>query len=1668
MSILNQRPARPRPATRRLLPTSRFDIGTYITLTDGLQVGWQDGSVTSTYVRTDSTDALLMDAVTYGAGAVSTVLVKNLPAGRYSVTLYGYDTHYKDKVTHFDLDGNGDGTPDVSAVINNRSGDQSSATVSLDVSADGVLAITAQRELSGNNAAFNGFDIGPAEPDTTAPAAVADLAAPAVESNAVTLHWTAPADDLGAGGAVTSYDLRYSTDLIDAGNWSLATPVATNTPLQPGQTESLQVSGLSASTAYYFALVSSDSAGNVSDLSNVLNVTTAAPDLTAPAAVTDLATWDITPTSLTLAWTATGDDGNSGTAVAYDIRYSTTAIVDEATFAAAQPVPGTPAPLAAGTAQTLQVTSLTPDTTYYFAMEVTDDAGNVSALSNVAETTTLPPDTTPPAAVDTLAVTAATSSAVSLSWIAPADDNGVGGDAAAYDVRYSTSPITEANWASASQASGEPNPAAPGEPEAFSVAGLSFSTTYYFAVKSTDSSGNVSALSNVVWSETLAQALHSEVHVDVQAENCTTAAGYIAVTNKNRWDTGSYMDLGDGAQAAWTTAFAGNSRDRGTADALTRDFLLFEYGNPAQILQLRGIRPGTYDLKLYAFDPPYSDKQTQFNIDQNNDGTPDVSVSILTTSGEKIKTVQVTVSMDGILSIACSSPISGREGVFNGLDLTAVPDTFAPGSVADLSVPTTNSTQATLRWTTPADDNGNAGTVASYDVRYSTSQIDETNWSSAMQAMGEPTPLAPGQVQTFKVTDLSPATKYYFAVKSADIESNISPVSNVAEGTTQAADAVAPAAISDLEATAVDANQLTLKWTAPGDDGDTGTATAYNLRYSTTAITDQATFDAALPLAEVDTPKSAGESESFTVTGLSGSTTYWFAIRSADEMPNWSGLSNVLQVTTLPPDVTAPAAIDNLAVADVQSTMVTLEWTSPGDDGKVGTAVAYDVRYSTSPITDAGFATAQSAAFVHAPEQAGSTQTAMIGNLLPNTTYYFAIKTSDNGVPVNVSAISNVASVSTTAASSVAYGVTNELSLASTGVDSYAPAVATNGDISVTNIFADPAMIVRRVDRSGPVYKGVLHYDVTAPSPLVHAWLELSTDGGATWSERRIQAVGAVGTISPGPNKAVEWLVDGDHANNCRIRVRIDDNRATYSDLDADNNKMPRPVPWVHYPLLERLTDTKDFDLTNPIYELPKIDFYKSLTLGQVKAGFARTLFFNKTGGDQYFMHCCYLESQDGQQRYVILQGDTIYVTTDIIHGYRDQINAATGIPKDHIMMLFTHVHNGGSGAPGVSTFPMTVLQQAMANVQPVEVGFLNKDMGTSYNMNRNLLKDATHATSSFSNGVYDPDTAPAVLSIIWNYDDQGNIIGGLLDGTALNLPGQKYFDGPQDSYLQMIVFRNAETHAMDGVLVKFTGHPVEYDYPGDLPRCVMDKMQDRFGSNVEIMYSCGFGGNHRMLAAEHYPPELGSPRVANALADALQQALPTMEFKPLTKLGMVMGYDVFGQPNTSIQENGTDPDRLGTGVQVWRFNDIYLSTLPGEAPSQQGLYIRARTSDLKHMYTGYGNTYYDYYTFGRMFDVQAYEDQQSPKRQETFRMAQEVVRGVDILEQSVDDLHMSADINGDGYVNVGDLQALVIAWGSQGTPPTGNWNALADLNSDGYINVGDLLLLAANWGSHL
>jgi hypothetical protein len=86
---------------------------------------------------------------------------------------------------------------------------------------------------------------------------------------------------------------------------------------------------------------------------------------------------------------------------------------------------------------------------------------------------------------------------LTVSWTAPGDDGTVG-KVAAYDLRYATSPISEANWNSAISASVVPAPGDPGSTESCTITELQPAVTYYMAVISVDSSGNWSDISNIV------------------------------------------------------------------------------------------------------------------------------------------------------------------------------------------------------------------------------------------------------------------------------------------------------------------------------------------------------------------------------------------------------------------------------------------------------------------------------------------------------------------------------------------------------------------------------------------------------------------------------------------------------------------------------------------------------------------------------------------------------------------------------------------------------------------------------------------------------------------------------------------------------------------------------------------------------------------------------------------------------------------------------------------------------------------------------------------------------------------------------------------------------------------------------------------------------------------
>ena len=212
--------------------------------------------------------------------------------------------------------------------------------------------------------------------------------------------------------------------------------------------------------------------------------------------------------------------------------------------------------------------------------------------------------------------------------------------------------------------------------------------------------------------------------------------------------------------------------------------------------------------------------------------------------------------------------------------------------------------------------------------------------------------------------------------------------------------------MANLAASNVTNSSVTLTWTAPGDDGSTGTAAGYEIRYAKSPIT-AASWALATPVTGVPAPQTAGTVQNMVVDGLLGNTTYYFAMKASDEVPNVTPLSNVVSAQT-PADTIAPAAVSNLAAGNATNHSLTLTWTAPGDDGITGTATSYDIRYSTSAINAGNWDAATQVTGEPAPTAAGTSQSLVIDNLKQNTTYYFAMKTSDE-VP-NTSGLSNVAS----------------------------------------------------------------------------------------------------------------------------------------------------------------------------------------------------------------------------------------------------------------------------------------------------------------------------------------------------------------------------------------------------------------------------------------------------------------------------------------------------------------------------------------------------------------------------------------------------------------------------------------------------------------------------------
>ncbi len=214
---------------------------------------------------------------------------------------------------------------------------------------------------------------------------------------------------------------------------------------------------------------------------------------------------------------------------------------------------------------------------------------------------------------------------------------------------------------------------------------------------------------------------------------------------------------------------------------------------------------------------------------------------------------------------------------------------------------------------------------------------------------------------------------------------------------------------------------LHLRWLAPGDDDTVGNITGgrYDIRWSTGDIVTDYDFDViAAPYQKIIATNTVrGALNGTLITGLASNVTYFFALKTRDEIANnYSAFSNVISAFSQV-DVASPSAITNLVAARSGNTSALLTWIAPGDDGTSGNNVggSYDIRYASTPISTLSqflsAASASSFGAFPAPGVVGSSESVMLNGLPLDSTYYFVIRAQDESS--NASGLSNPATLYT-------------------------------------------------------------------------------------------------------------------------------------------------------------------------------------------------------------------------------------------------------------------------------------------------------------------------------------------------------------------------------------------------------------------------------------------------------------------------------------------------------------------------------------------------------------------------------------------------------------------------------------------------------------------------------
>jgi hypothetical protein len=236
-------------------------------------------------------------------------------------------------------------------------------------------------------------------------------------------------------------------------------------------------------------------------------------------------------------------------------------------------------------------------------------------------------------------------------------------------------------------------------------------------------------------------------------------------------------------------------------------------------------------------------------------------------------------------------------------------------------------------------------------------------------------------------TSLASSTVYYFTVLVKDAAGNKSAYPVVSQATL---DITAPVPGSLITFSLTTSSGTTATWGAATDEFTAQSGLSYKLVYA-------ASSSAIDSIAEANAITGAGLAMNWStntltsaVTGLSGSTTYYFAVLVRDASGNMA-LYDILSVTTA--DGTAPVAGSGIVFSSTSTSGTTVTWGAATDNITLPANLQYKLVYSLS--SNLGSVTDAEANGTVSMNWTANTITHAVTGLAASTAYFFAVLVMD-------------------------------------------------------------------------------------------------------------------------------------------------------------------------------------------------------------------------------------------------------------------------------------------------------------------------------------------------------------------------------------------------------------------------------------------------------------------------------------------------------------------------------------------------------------------------------------------------------------------------------------------------------------------------------------------------